>query len=408
MIFRPVIFGGYVNGYSLARTFNETYNVESIICDYTKNIACYSKFCNYKIITNPQKNEEQFIKDVEKIGRLIRINDEIPILLVTNDIWLMPLSKYKNILQEIFVYTFSDSEIIDELANKNTLYELCGKIGVDYPKTHRYCIENKDFYQLKPPLLIKPSNVPEFINYFPNNKRNEIVSTIEEASSYLERIYSVGYQGEMIIQEYIPGGVENLYTCTTYSTQYGKVKGVSVGYKLSQYPENAGTITSGLIKYNEEVESLTKKILEHKKFFGIANTEFKFDSRDNTFKMIEVNARPGMWNYSTILSGVNLIEMLVEDILLLKEVPFSKGINSIIWSRISKKEVMNCSNNLVNKDEIKSLLDKGKIYDPLINKSEGYKFRIEVLKLDIKIYLAKMYNKWIKKGFDKLKGRWKV
>lgn len=397
MTFKPVIFGGYVNGYSLARTFKETYNINSVICDYIKNISYYSKFCEYRILTDPQKNEKQFIEDVKSIGWMIRERKETPILIVTNDIWLIPLSKYKEDLKKIFMYTFSDFELINELANKNILYELCEQIGIDYPKTHNYSNRNQNFENLTPPLLIKPSNVPEFINCFPSNKRNGIFSTLEEAKDYLEGIYSKGYEGEMIIQEYIPGGVENLYTCTTYSSKNGKVKGVSVGCKLSQYPEDAGTITSGLIKFNEEVEILTKKILEHKKYFGIANTEFKYDIRDNSFKLIEINARPGMWNYSSILSGVNLIEKMIDDIIYNKDISSSRGVKSMIWTRISKRQILKYVKGTENDKVVKELLIKKEVYDPLVNPQEGTKFRFEVVKLDMKTRLIKLYHRWVKK-----------
>lgn len=86
MIFKPVIFGGYVNGYSLARTLQETYKIKSIICDYTNSISYYSKFCEYRVVTDPQKNEELFVEEVQNIGKLIREDKKIPILIVTNDI----------------------------------------------------------------------------------------------------------------------------------------------------------------------------------------------------------------------------------------------------------------------------------------------------------------------------------
>lgn len=397
MIFKPVVFGGYVNGYSLARTFKETYNIKSIICDYTNSISYYSEFCEYRIVTDPQKNEELFVEEVQNIGKLIREDKKIPLLIVTNDIWLIPLSKYKEELEKIFMYTFSDVETINELANKNKLYELCDKIGVDYPKTYKYNNYNESIENLTPPLLIKPSNVPEFIGYFPNKKRNGVFSTLEDARAYLEEIYSKGYKDEMIIQEYIPGGVENLYTCTTYSTQKGIVKGVSVGCKLSQYPEEAGTITSGLIKYDEEVESLTKKIIEYKKFFGIANTEFKYDARDNSYKLIEVNARPGMWNYSSILSGVNLIEKMIDDIVFNKEITFTRGMKSLIWTRISKGEIFKFIEGTENADDVKELFRKKEVYDPLVNIEEGIGFKSQVILLNVKSRLIKLYRKWIKK-----------
>ena len=400
MFFKPVIFGGYVNGYSLARTFKETYGINSIICDHSINIAYFSKFTDYRLIHDPKNNEIQFIEDVRKIGLFVRESGEIPILLVTNDIWLIPLSKLRNDLEEIFMFTFSDCRTIDELANKNKLYALCDKIGVDYPKTFVYCNQNKNLDRLVPPIIIKPSNVPDFISFFPNIKPNGLFANIESAIDYLENLYSKGFNGRMIIQEYIPGGVENLYTCTSYSTKKGIVKGISIGCKLSQYPEEAGTITSGLIKYKSEVERITKKILEHKKFFGIANTEFKYDERDDSYKLIEVNARPGMWNYSSLLSGVNLIEKMVDDLIFDKNITSSKGEKQLIWTRVSNKEILKHVKSNENFKMVKSLIIKGEVYDPLSNPQENLRFKIRVRILNLKLYSLNHIISGLRTGFS--------
>lgn len=397
MKFRPVIFGGYVNGYSLARTFYELYEIDSVVCDVKKNITKNSYFCKYIIVPDPQKNEDDFIRFVKELGEKLVDKDEIPVLLVTNDIWLIPLGKHKEILKSVYKYTFSDWEVIKLLANKSSLYKLSDTIGVSYPKTHRYNIENSDFKHLLPPLLIKPSNVPMFINSFPRFNRNHIFSSYQSAEQFLHNVYSTGYEDDMIIQEFIPGGVENLYTCTSYSDRKGNIKGVSVGCKLSQYPEEAGTITSGLVNYKSEVVELTRKILDSQNFFGIANTEFKFDKRYNSFKLIEVNARPGMWNYSTVLSGVNLIEMLIDDIIFNKELCFKEGKTQIIWSRINEKEILRNVRNTENEDLVINLIKNKKVYDPLKNDKEKISYKIDLFILYMHSFLAKSYRNLIKK-----------
>jgi len=377
MNIEPVIFGGFVNGYSLARTFYETYNIKSTICDVKRNVAYYSKFCKYIIVENPNKDIDKFINEIKNIGKKIKNESKTPLLLVTNDIWLIPLAKYKNELDDIFIYTFPGWDIIDKYVNKNKLYELSNSLGVPYPKNlNIYSKNNIDIEQLDFPILIKPIDVNEYSYFFPDKKRNYIFETKDNTYIHLEFIYSKNYTGGLIVQEYIPGGVENLYTCTSFSDSSGKVKAVSTGCKLSQFPVEAGTITAGLVKYNKEIIELTKTLLESNNFFGIANTEFKYDKRNNTFKLIEVNARPGMWNYSVFLSGINLINLLVDDLIFKKTLTYSEGTNSLIWTRVTKRELLKNLESYENKSEILKLLETGKIFDPLDNKNDGFIFKL--------------------------------
>jgi len=346
-------------------------------------------------VSNPQINEQLFIEQVEKIGLNIREKGLTPILIVTNDIWLIPLAKNKKRLEEIYLYTFSDWSTIEKFSEKKTLYQLCDVIGIPYPKTYAYNNKNnKDISCLTPPLLVKPSNVPEFLKYFSGEKRNRVFLKNSETLEYLESLYLRGYTDEMIIQEYIPGGVENLYTATTYSTKKGKMKEVSVGCKLSQFPAEAGTITAGIIDFKEDVVNLTKKLLESERFFGIANTEFKYDERNGQFKLIEVNARPGMWNYSTLLSGINLFDALLDDLIYNKDIPYREGRNVLVWSRISKYELLNSVKNTKFKVVVDQLVKNGKVYDPLINNDEKVLFKLIVLFHNLKNRVSFLIRKF--------------
>jgi D-aspartate ligase len=379
MNFVPVIFGGYVNGYSLARTFYETYNIESIICDISKNIAYYSKFCKFFIIKNPNNDIDAFINDVIKIGRSVRDLSKFPILLVTNDIWLIPLAKYKKKLENIFLYSFSGWDVIDKFVNKNKLYKLSFSLGISYPKT--VCVNRSrrldfDIQQLQFPLLVKPSDVNEYSYCFPGYKRNFVFETIDAILNHLRFVYENNYSGDLILQEYIPGGVENLFTCTTYSDRTGKVLAASTGCKLSQFPVEAGTITSGLVKHNKYIIEFTRILLESNSFFGIANTEFKYDTRNNTYKLIEINARPGMWNYSVFLSGINLIKYLIDDIVYKKPLSYSETRENLIWSLIAKREIKKNYENYENKLLVSKLLEDGKVFYPLRNKNDGFIFKL--------------------------------
>ena len=369
--FNILIFGGYVNGYSIARTIYETYNIKPYIFDYRNHFSKKSKILNYINTFDPNNQTEEFIYDLIKFGKDNKKKQNI--IFVTNDEWLIPISQNRKVLDEYFVLPFSEWNIIEKLTIKENLYKLCDEINLDYPKTELINQKNvENIKKLKFPILIKPSNVVKYINNI-GGKRNHIFENFNNANLFLENSFKK-YDENFVVQEYIPGGVENLYTATTYSNKEGEIKGISIGHKLTQYPSEAGTITSGYVDYVEEVEILTKKLLKESKYYGIANTEFKYDKRDKKYKLIEINPRPGMWNYSSLKSGVNLFELLIKDLQgSIDNDEIIRGKSNLIWTVISYKE-------LKKTIPLKTILDKKNLIDPRKNKEESLFYKINLNK----------------------------
>ena len=137
----------------------------------------------------------------------------------------------------------------------------------------------------------------------------------EELSKWIKLLLDNEIDIPILIQEFIPGTAEALYTLTSYSNNQGKMLAGSVGHKLRQFPPEAGRITSGVLENNTTVYEIGQQFLAAIDYHGLANTEFKYDVRDGKYKLMEINTRLGAWNYSTLYSGLNLIDIAVKDTL---------------------------------------------------------------------------------------------
>jgi len=156
------------------------------------------------------------------------------------------------------------------------------------------------------PYIIKVSNPLEITGII-GYGRSVIVKNTQDVVWVIEKFEELKMQNtRVVVQEIITGGPENLYTLTSYSNSEGDIIAYSIGHKIRQSPPDAGTILSGIIKDNPKVYELGSKLIKHLRFHGIANTEFKFDKWSGEFKLMEINPRPGSWNYSALRSGVNL------------------------------------------------------------------------------------------------------
>lgn len=359
----PIICGSYVNALGLLRSFGAN-NISSVIIDFKVGIAFASKYSKWFKCPDP-RNEISFLKFLISLGKRLSSKG---LLITTNDIWLLPIAKNKEKLSQYFIIPMSDWEIIKMVLNKTLLYDFAGKHDIPHPKT----VIVKDFNglynkisKLKFPILLKPSLTTDFAGII-EGTRNTIVNNKIEIEKWVENIYKNNIKNvEIIAQEFIPGETKNLYTITSYTNKEGILKAFSIGHKIRQYPLKAGTITSGKVMYNEQLFKSAKHFFNEFKYHGIANTEFKFDVRDNEFKLIEINARPGMWNSSSFATGVNLPMIMYQDLV------FGKNNKNMIF----------CKKELVWK---LSILD----------------YMAYVKSLDISFYSIKnMYNWW--KSFEK-------
>jgi len=371
---KPIIFGGYVNGYSIARSIYETFNIRSIVMDHNKHFSTYSDFIDYFFVPNPKNKQEDFIKTVLEFGK--RDPHMKKIIFVTNDLWLIPLLKNKGKLDDYYIFPFSDWNVIRNLIVKDKLYQICEDIGINYPSTQKIvCVTDLDFEKINFPVLVKPTNVVDFQTNFRGEKRNNIFNDKDGLIRYLEpKLINEEFESGFIVQNYIRGGAENLYTITTYSNKNFDIKGASVGYKLTQYPPDAGTIRSGYVTWVDGLFENTQKLFKKTKFYGIANTEYKIDPETGDIYMIEVNARPGKWNFSAYKTGVDLFGMSLKEHVLNKNIDFKRSNKNIVWTTENKTRLLNKIKGTKVYEQIKNGKDL-EFIDPRQNSEERFRYK---------------------------------
>jgi len=311
----PVILGGHVNGLGLTRSFGHV-GIPVICLDRRKSLTFHSRYSTSYLCPDPEKNEEEFLQ------YLIELGERLPykgVLFATNDIWLVPISKDRERLSKYYLYPMSGWDVIEKCWNKRYLYEIAQKSGIPIVKT--YFTKNvsdldKVANDIQFPCVIKPEITIGFMEKLGSKGRTITVPSYKQLMHWRGRLIESGLETTpLILQEHIVGSIENLYTITSYSNIDADVIAYSIGHKIRQNPPDAGTIISGRVKNDPEVLELGTKLIKALGFYGIANTEFKRDERDQKFKLIEINPRPGMWNYSAFMSGINLPHIAYLDLL---------------------------------------------------------------------------------------------
>ena len=72
--------------------------------------------------------------------------------------------------------------------------------------------------------------------------------------------------------------------------------------------------------------------LEDIGYIGFANFDMKYDSRDGTYKLFEMNPRQGRSSYFSTAAGGNLARVLAEDVIFGREANLIVADQEVLWT----------------------------------------------------------------------------
>lgn len=120
----------------------------------------------------------------------------------------------------------------------------------------------------------------------------------------------------IMAQEYIPGGFDDHYFIDGFRDYDGNFTGRFARRRRRIYPSDFGNSSYCESIPFDEVESAWEslsKMLSLLEYRGIFSAEFKRDSRDGKFKILEVNTRAWWYVEFAARCGVNVCRMAFED-----------------------------------------------------------------------------------------------
>jgi predicted ATP-grasp superfamily ATP-dependent carboligase len=210
-----------------------------------------------------------------------------PILLTTADWVAIFVERHSRPLQERFVFPQPVRKIIGALANKSEMHRLASEHDIPTPVTvspaSRTDVE--EFLETNTlPLVMKPAD--PFLGD-PSAKR--IFHSRQELIDHIDRQASRGPLN-MVLQEYIPGDADTVWMCNGYFSSRRDRTVIFTGKKLRQVSPT-GIASLAICLPNETVASQTRRLMEGLGYRGCVGIGFRYDSRDGSYKLLDVNAR---------------------------------------------------------------------------------------------------------------------
>jgi predicted ATP-grasp superfamily ATP-dependent carboligase len=300
---------GWVNGLGAIRSLGRA-GIRTIALDHRPwALGFRSRYALPVVAPDPLPDQDGFIRLLLALADVL--GRPAPIF-PTHDEHLNALARRRDDLGERFLYPFPSWEVLEPVQSKRHQLATAAGLGMGVPATaHPRSLDEARSAadEIGLPVFVKPS---ENIVFKRLHRRQAFIC---RTRAELEHAYRLTADYEPMVQEFIPGGDEWLWSLGTYIRPDGEPLALFSGRKLRQTAENMGSARVGEALWDDEVVDSGLRLLRELGFHGIAQVEWKRDPRDGRLKLIEVNPRLWQWHSLTGACGADVTQIAYWDLI---------------------------------------------------------------------------------------------
>ncbi len=234
-----------------------------------------------------------------------------------SDEWVSAVSELDDDTASRFRCSQASPATLTRFLDKAEFANLLQQENIPHPQTHMIKSE-EDIVSLAGSditgFFLKPRDSQAFYSRY--RVKAFTVSSPEEAISRLRQL--VDDEIEVVLQEYIPGPPTNHYFIDGFVDRHGLICALFARQRLRMYPPkfgNSSLMRSIPLEQVAPAMSSLASLLAKAAYRGIFSAEFKFDDRDQRFKLLEVNVRPWWFIEFMTNCGINVCRMAYDDAL---------------------------------------------------------------------------------------------
>lgn len=333
--FVPVIVGGDLGTYSLAREFHEAYGVTSVVVLGRPNgLVQDSAFIELRPYP-AGADEEGMVRHLVDLGEELARpggaageQGERPLLLLGSlDGHVNRITAARDRLEPRYTVPYPDARTVASIALKENFYALCERLDIPHPRTRTLApaqlTADPDSVAtlvrgLQFPLVLKASDSAAWTQVsFPGKQKVHTVADAGELTTLLGRLQAAGYTSPVIVQEHIPGGDDQLRLCTYWAERHDGVTRVTLAgageVALEDHaPTMLGNSVAILPSRDDQLVEPGVRLLQEIGWQGFAMIDAKLDPRDGIVKLFEVNPRLGRNHFHLTAAGFNPVRLYVE------------------------------------------------------------------------------------------------
>jgi D-aspartate ligase len=295
-----VVVGGDYQGLGIVRSLGRR-GIPVCVVDDECSIARFSRYVTHAIRTESLRDERKTIDILMDIGRRFGLNGWL--LYPTRDETVAAFARYRSVLAEIFRVATPGWNSVRWLWDKRNTYDLATRLGIPTPRTAcPRTVEELEELEFDGPVAIKPAIKEHFI--YATKAKAWRANTREDRRQLFERAAQHVEPGEVMIQELIPGNGDHQFAYAAFFKS-GQAIGSMVAQRQRQHPPEFGRASTFVQTIDLPIlETLSQQFLQAIDYYGLVELEYKFDTRDGKYKLLDVNGRT--WGYHTLGAGAGV------------------------------------------------------------------------------------------------------
>jgi predicted ATP-grasp superfamily ATP-dependent carboligase len=255
----------------------------TVVASSKDSLACRSRYCR-EILLSRDASLDSLVATT-----LAAVEDRhFDIVLPISFPLTLALSRHRELFLPHTAVELSGIHAIEQAANKLQMTQLAAKVGVAAPKT--FLPRNPSDLALRAadlqfPVVVKPEKES------PGHRPVRYAANLNALKAIFSNPWGAAAEPveSLLIQEFVPG-----HGCGFFATYYhGQCRRIFMHRRIREYPASGGSSTCAESFYDPQLEEAGRRLLDALQWHGVAMVEFRRDSRDGSFKLIEVN--PKFW-----------------------------------------------------------------------------------------------------------------
>jgi D-aspartate ligase len=311
-----IVIGGDYQGLGIVRSLGRR-GIPVCVLDDEPSVSRYSRYTMRTLRVENVRDEEPTLTALLDATR--RFGMQGWIVFPTRDETVAALARNRDRLLDIVRVATPAWECVKHACDKRETYRLAERLGIPIPRT--WLPESVDDLAAVDafPAVVKPAAKDPFVRA--TGAKAWRVDTRDELVTAFRRLEGVDGAGGAIVQELVPGGPGTIYGyCALFSN--GETVGRMAVRYGRQHPPDFGRSATWVESVGlPEVDEASTRFLAEIGYDGLVEIEYKYDARDATYRLLDVNART--WGYHALGSklGVDFPLMLYDHVLGRSAVP---------------------------------------------------------------------------------------
>jgi D-aspartate ligase len=301
-----LVLGGNLNGLSIARSLGRQGIPVWVASTPNIRLASFSRYTR-KTLPWPIGDDETQVEYLLEVAAQNKLDQWV--LFPTSDESAALLSRFHSDLSHRFRVSAPPWEVLQWAYDKRLTYRLAAEHQVDYPATF-YPSSEVDLENLHwaLPAILKPATHAS-VNRFTAEKAWPVASRQELLARYREARELIP-PDLILVQEKIPGGGESQFSYAALCCDGEPIVSLTAR-RTRQYPIDFGYSSSFVETLDvPEIVAPSQRLLAAIEYTGIVEVEYKFDSRDGRFKLLDINPRLWTWASLGARAGVDFPYLL--------------------------------------------------------------------------------------------------